>query len=202
MWDDLSPTNGGEIIINRKENSWITINFIDVPEFFNTGSNTFSITLRRNGTVDIVYGAVSAVDALVGVTEGGGALDPGETDLSEAVPLLAAGTTYEQFNGNPFDLVDTILKFRRSKNMTEGSLSLGDDDSQEIPLGFTFPYQGQEWTSVFVNSNGNLTFGAGSTDFSESVLDLLSGPPRIAALWDDPSPTNAGEIIINRKRNS
>ena len=54
-----------------------------------------------------------------------------------------------------------------------------------MPLGFAFPYQGQNWTSVFVNSNGNLTFGAASTDFSETVPEFLAGPPRIAPLWDD-----------------
>ena len=52
-------------------------------------------------------------------------------------------------------------------------MNLGDDSSQEVALGFTFPFQGQNYTSVFVNSNGNLTFGSGDTDFSESVSDLL-----------------------------
>lgn len=76
-------------------------------------------------------------------------------------------------------------------------LTLGDDTSTEVPLGFVFPFQGGSYTSVFVNSNGNLTFGAGSTDFSESVSDLLNGPPRIAALWDDLSPNNAGLVLFS-----
>ena len=75
-------------------------------------------------------------------------------------------------------------------------LGLGDDDFEEVPLGFTFPYQGADWTSVFVNSNGNLTFGAGDTDFSESVADFLDGEPRIAPLWDDLSPNNGGQVIF------
>ena len=76
-------------------------------------------------------------------------------------------------------------------------LNLGDDDTIEVDLGFTFPFQGQNWTSVFVNSNGNLTFGAGDTDFSESVFDFLNGPPRIAALFDDLSPNNGGRVIAS-----
>jgi hypothetical protein len=64
-------------------------------------------------------------------------------------------------------------------------LAAGDDTSTEVELARPFFFQGRRWTSVFVNSNGNLTFGAGNTDFSESVAELLAGPPRIAPLWDD-----------------
>ena len=76
-------------------------------------------------------------------------------------------------------------------------LNLGDDDTEEVDLGFTFPFQGQDWTSVWVNSNGNLTFGAGDTDFSESVADFLNGAPRVAALFDDLSPNNGGLVIVD-----
>ena len=69
-------------------------------------------------------------------------------------------------------------------------LALGDDvladPSVEIGLStFEFPFQGTNWSSVFVNDNGNLTFGAADADFSETVAELLAGPPRIAPLWDD-----------------
>lgn len=76
-------------------------------------------------------------------------------------------------------------------------LTLGDDTTLNVPLGFTFPYQGGSFTSVFVNSNGNLTFGAGSTDLSESVADLLNGPPRIAGVWDDLNPAAGGLVLFN-----
>jgi hypothetical protein len=81
-------------------------------------------------------------------------------------------------------------------------LNLGDDDFEEVPLEFTFPYQGDDWNSVFVNSNGNLTFGAGDTDFSESVGEFLNGDPRIAALWDDLSPNQGGLVIVNSQSSS
>ncbi len=64
-------------------------------------------------------------------------------------------------------------------------LEAGDDTSNEVALPFGYRFAGQTWASAFVNSNGNLTFGQGSDDFSESVPDLLAGPPRIAPLWDD-----------------
>jgi hypothetical protein len=76
-------------------------------------------------------------------------------------------------------------------------LTLGDDDSAEVPLPFSFPYQGSSYGSVFVNSNGNLTFGAGDAAFSESVADFVNGPPRIAPLWDDLSPNDGGLVYYS-----
>ncbi|MEO1334460.1 MAG: hypothetical protein AAFV29_02410 [Myxococcota bacterium] len=73
---------------------------------------------------------------------------------------------------------------------------LGDDASLEVPLSFGFPFQGATYSSVFVNSNGNLTFGSGDTDFSESVSELLADQPRIAALWDDLSPNQGGQVLV------
>ncbi len=73
-------------------------------------------------------------------------------------------------------------------------LVLGDDDSQEVPLPFAFNFCGTLYTSVWVGSNGFVTFGQGNTDFSESAADLQSGPPRIAPLWDDLNPSAGGTV--------
>ena len=75
-------------------------------------------------------------------------------------------------------------------------MSLGDDDTIEVPLGFSFPFQGDSYSSVFVNSNGNLTFGSGDTDFSESVSEFLAGQPRIAPVWIDLSPNQGGQVTV------
>ncbi len=71
-------------------------------------------------------------------------------------------------------------------------LPLGDDDSVEVPLPFPFPYQGARWSSVWVNSDGNLTFGAPEPQSSRSVFRFLNGPPRIAPLFADLDPTGSG----------
>lgn len=61
-------------------------------------------------------------------------------------------------------------------------------------MTFSFPFYGEPWSSVWVNSNGNLTFGSGDSDFSETVNELLNDQPRIAPLWDDLSPNQGGEV--------
>lgn len=111
LWDDLSPNNGGQVVVTRDTGAF-TVSFIGVPEFISTGANTFSVTLRDNGSITIEYGSVSASDGLVGLTEGFGASDPGETDLSAASSLSAVGTIYELFTlVKPFDLALSILSF-------------------------------------------------------------------------------------------
>ena len=65
-------------------------------------------------------------------------------------------------------------------------------------LPFAFPFCGTDYTDVFIGSNGYLTFGAGDTDLSESVGDLLSQEPRIAALWDDPGSGDLADATFDR----
>ncbi len=72
-------------------------------------------------------------------------------------------------------------------------LPLGDDESVQVALPFKFPYQGVDWTSVWVNSDGNLTFGGPDTDTSDrTVSRFLAGPPRIAPLFADLDPSGFG----------
>src|SRR6266849_5045410 len=75
------------------------------------------------------------------------------------------------------------------------AVPLGDDDSHEVPLPFAFPFFGKSYRSVFINSDGNLTFEAGdNTSTDRSLGRMVAGAPRIAPLfWDlDPSQTPKG----------
>ncbi len=116
--------------------------------------------------------------------------------ISEAGTYAIAVSTFDDtdFSGDGLSTGRYVV----SVQAIEGTLlNLGDDASVEVPLEFAFPFQGQTYSSVFVNSNGNLTFGSGDTDFSESVFELLGDQPRIAPLWDDLSPNQGGLVIAN-----
>ena len=89
----------------------MTVTFDSVPQFVAGDSNNFAVTLNEDGSFSIVYGNIDASDGLVGVTEGNGAADPGETDLSAAGPLSASGTTYELFSSGDNDLSGATLEF-------------------------------------------------------------------------------------------
>ena len=77
---------------------------------------------------------------------------------------------------------------------------LGDDDFEEIVLldGATVGYFGQSYTSVFVGSNGYLTFGSGDWGYFESLEAHFDFPPRISALFDDLNPTAGGSVFFEQ----
>src|SRR5262245_45056752 len=58
----------------------------------------------------------------------------------------------------------------------------GDDDTQEVSFPAGFPFFGVTYTSVWVNTDGNVTFGA--SEFASDDRDKskhVLGPPRISA---------------------
>jgi hypothetical protein len=108
LWDDLDPSDG--LVVATAEPGALTIHFVTVPEFFTEKANNFSIRLDSHGNVTLNYLGVLAQDGLVGITKGGGAADPGPSDLSRLIPLFPKNkTTYELFTPtgtlvSPFDL--------------------------------------------------------------------------------------------------
>jgi hypothetical protein len=171
----------------------------DVDYFaFRATSGTTLVLEVLSGQIDSLLGLFDSAGNLVAVDDDGGA-----GVLSRIVyPVMASGTYYlavttfpdDDFSGDG----DSGGRYVLDLNAINGFLlNLGDDASQELALGFTFPFNGTDYTSVWVNSNGNLTFGSGDTDFSESVAELLNDQPRIAPLWDDLSPNNGGLVIAD-----
>jgi hypothetical protein len=78
---------------------------------------------------------------------------------------------------------------------------LGDDATLEIQPGMaplcgptSIPFAGSSWTSLFVNSNGSVSFGSGDLDASPTAGEFSMGPPRLAGLWSDLTPGPGGEI--------
>jgi uncharacterized protein (TIGR03437 family) len=67
---------------------------------------------------------------------------------------------------------------------------LGDDDSRLVSIPFSFSFFGSTYNQVYVNSDGNLTFGvADQQSTGRSLGRLTAGAPRIGALFDDLDPS-------------
>ena len=107
-------------------------------------------------------------------------------------------------NKNLFDYEDKGVQFLRKKKTTyrvknqPGSvnanlgdkLTITDDDSVKIDLpGFKVKFFGKKYSSLYVNSDGNITFGeAEHASTARDMQRMLNGPPRIAAFFNDLNP--------------
>ncbi len=78
-------------------------------------------------------------------------------------------------------------------------LALSDDDSKKVEIEFDFPFFGEEYTELFVNSDGNLTFVKGdAASWARDLQRFLAESPRIGVLYTDlnpfsPFPASFGE---------
>lgn len=132
-------------------------------------------------------------------------------DIGNIAVIKSSSTTL--FPPNPFDLIGKKIQFQRTSagdytvkagggtvSATQGSpLALQDDDTKQVNFtsGFSFPLYGKTYTSVFINSDGNLTFTSGDNASTQrDVLRVLSGPPRLAGFFQDLNPQVRGKVNV------
>lgn len=116
---------------------------------------------------------------------------------------------------NNFDLENKKITFSRNPqgglDLKVTAVSLGpasgtdivlaDDDFKQVSFtgGFSFPFFGATYNSVFVNSDGNLTFTKGDKEISaRDVFRMVSGPPRVSPFFQDMNPTAGGSIKVQQ----
>lgn len=167
---------------------------VDFFELRVKAGDILAVEVVRGG-IDSILGIFDAEtgDLLIADDDGGdGLLSRILVQVPEDLKLAVAVTTFPDvdFTGDGEGSGRYVLNISKYRGTV---LAAGDDTATPVSLGFNFPYQGASYNSVFVNSNGNLTFGAGDTDFTESVAELLAGPPRIAPRWDD---LDAGDGVV------
>jgi uncharacterized protein (TIGR03437 family) len=76
------------------------------------------------------------------------------------------------------------------------AVRLADDDSHEVSIPFPFPFFGKTYQSVFINSDGNLTFTQGDDASSDRSLGrMVAGPPRISPLFRDLDPSKSSNGV-------
>ena len=74
-------------------------------------------------------------------------------------------------------------------------LDIPTGGSRAVDLPFAFPFYTGSAGRVFVNADGNLTFGAAEDGPGERGLGrFLGGPPRIAPFFASLDPTRGGTI--------
>ena len=121
-------------------------------------------------------------------------LDEGDLALvANAMDLQKAGVRFSPAGGG-YSVSRVDLPLEPDSGMP---LSLGDDASQLVSLDFTFPFYGKTYSQVFVNSDGNLTFGQNDdASTARNLGRLVNGPPRVAPLLADFNDEVGGAISL------
>ena len=139
----------------------------------------------------------------VGTTSSSGSILNHRMELPNWPPLVGYDLHHVGFTGDA-TLPDELKEITEVHTFTFWSapttIAVSDDGSVNVPLPFTFTFYGVNYTDVYVNMNGNLTFGTGDSDFTESEAEFLADQPRIAGLWDDLEPQSMGAQSGNTVR--
>ncbi|MBC7772874.1 MAG: hypothetical protein H7210_10295, partial [Pyrinomonadaceae bacterium] len=83
----------------------------------------------------------------------------------------------------PFDVNNTA-------GWTSAMVRSDDGSSALINLGFTFTFYGINYTSCYINNNGNITFGAPYGTYVPTGFPSSTVPPMIAPFWADVDTRN------------
>lgn len=110
--------------------------------------------------------------------------------------LKSAGLRFTRNGSSGYDTRTIDATFRSTLGTR---LTLGDDDSAQVNVPFSFAFYGKGETAAFVNSDGNITFEEEDKASTErNVARLLTGPPRVAPFLADLDPsTGTGRVFVN-----
>ena len=76
-------------------------------------------------------------------------------------------------------------------------VTLQDDDSVSQTMSFNFTFYGVARNTVFVNSDGNLTFNVGdNASTARSLGRMLTGGPRVGPFFADLDPSDGGGVYV------
>jgi hypothetical protein len=137
--------------------------------------------------------------------------DPTILQPGELFDLAGRTLTFTPRAGGGYTVGVSLVAF---DSQLGAQIPLGDDDAAQQPLGFVFPFFGQNRSTVFINSNGHLTFISGSAlthfnpggtvtslgnDLSNVLNRLAASAPRIAVLWQDWNPAAGGGVFASTR---
>ena len=193
-FDSTNPAVATEIDPDRDD--------VDYYSFRVKAGDVLAIEVVR-GTLDSIIGVFDAdTGELLAVDDdgGNGLLSRLVLQAAEDIRLAVAVSTFPDVTF--IGAGETKGRYSLYVNTYRGTpVTLGDDATVQVPLGRPFNFQGQARSSVFVNSNGSLSFGAGDTNFDATVPNFLAGPPRISPLWTDLDVTgflgNPGLVLVD-----
>jgi hypothetical protein len=187
FWTNLVTTGGNSAIFFNALPGRAVVTWRDAVEY---GGSTWPFTIQLQltalGEVTFWYSPDTIAiqvshRVVVGITPGSGAIDPGATDLSAALPVntVAEPTIYEEWAGNAFDL--RARSFELIPNGMNGFVAMN-----RPACAFT--------------RGSFAAFGVGCPPAAPLVLQQDGGNPVVGATWRlrvaNQAPTSAATILV------
>ena len=185
-------------LITMTRSATTTINLVDLspsvkevqPKRAGSGGVlTYTITLRNSGDfpaegVSLTDTLPAWVDYIMGTVSGGATYNIAQRRIEwqgrvpGIQPAAPATMLDSDEDGLSFSWVDA----------TNGVEIPGGDDTARGPFSLPFPFRffGQEYSEFYVNTNGQVLFGAGGSSYSNVPIPDMNTPNNfIAPFWDD-----------------
>ena len=155
-----------------------------------------------NALTDGSQAAQVESDGDIALIEDGGTIviPPNKFDLKNRTILFTPeGGGYRAAGGDVEFSKDFGFKLNYFFGANGDLLAGRDDGHREVRLtGPAFPFYGISYDTIFVGTNGYITFTGGDVAGRSSATSLATELPRIAALWADLDVTSKGGIYYNR----
>jgi hypothetical protein len=143
-------------------------------------TTTYTVTVANAAGCTATASATVTVAALV----------PAFSAIASPASVCIGGTS--SLNANVASNVTTYTFANSTSPYTPlsggtNSTATGDDGIQtDVPIGFTFNYNGTNFTTFGISTNGTIQLGGTATSFSNA---LISNSNVIAPMWDDNNRT-------------
>jgi hypothetical protein len=140
-----------------------------------------------------------AEDVALAEDDGSIVISPNKFDLKNSSVLFTP-------DGDGYRVSTAEIRFSRDFGSRLGyffgvdnRLEDGDNGYREVTLiNAPFPFYGVSYDSIFIGTNGYITFTQGDATARLSPSTFAGSLPRIAPLWADLEVINSGDIYYNR----
>ncbi len=155
------------------------------------GASTAATGIASVGSsLEFSSGSLTATGTLTGTSVG-------STTLTVAGPRAPSLLNGEVLNFVPSGVSVPATAAQQTSGTTLSFSSADDGSTSALSLPFSFPFFGTNHSSVYVNVNGNLTFGSGDSTFSFGTGESLLERARIFALATDLYIRSGSTVFTN-----
>ena len=159
-----------------------------------TGGYTLQVYL--NAALELEHLIVGASNDTIGTAQSlSTAFSTATTSVASAQRAALLGTT-DPATGYSATIPTYSFQNIASTGTTISFSNYDDGSTLIAPAAFTFPFYGTNYTSMYVSTNGLITFGSANTEYANQNMTSDPTQAAIAPFWDDLYVTGATDSKV------